>query len=91
MTKMEQQIDIISEVMGNPVRWSEYGLAGERKPSPYAAVDDNSRQLHLHFPSQTVEAAVAKLLDYCREWYPSRTELAEAYVRYNEITAPVRG
>ncbi len=75
---METQKAIIERVLGNPVRSSNYGLPGEKHPSPYAAVDDNTRQVHLHFPSQDVATAVAELLDYCREWYPTRTAQAEA-------------
>lgn len=81
---METQKAIIERVLGNRVREYPHGIPGERRPSPAAAVDDNTRQVHLHFPSQDVATAISDLLDYCYEWYPTRTALAEADLMVGE-------
>jgi hypothetical protein len=69
----ETQKEVIEAVLGNPVRSSMYGLAGERRPLPYACADDNARQAHIHISSHDEASAISRLLDYCHEWYPSRT------------------
>jgi hypothetical protein len=73
----ETQKKIIEAVLGSPVRSSMYGLAGERNPSPYAACDDNARQVHLHFSDNDEASAISRLLDYCRDRYPASTARAE--------------
>lgn len=82
---IETQKKIIEAVMGNAVRSSNRGLAGERNPTPFASVEDFSRDVWLHFTSDTEEQAIAKLMDYCRDWYAAKTKRAEMEFGMEEV------
>lgn len=68
----EQKCDIIKQVMGNPVRSSAYGLAGERNPMPYACVDDYGLDAMIFISGASEDEAVSMLYDDLEKRYPHR-------------------
>lgn len=72
----DQATAIITRVMGQAPRSSDYGLAGARDLSPYACVDDG--KFHYHVYGKTAEEALLRLVETCSREYPAATQRAMA-------------
>ena len=70
----DQMREIIEKVTGSPVRSSAYGMPGERKPMPYACVDDYKLQATIFISGVTEDAAVKMLFDNIAKRYPLQVE-----------------